>query len=568
MKYCLLFFALFITMLTYSQVESELMEGNVTFINHLNVYVSFVNTSGIKVGDSLYVYSNNKLKPVLYVTGLSSSSCVAKPSSDFVFFVSCKIVAKKRVSKPIEVLSQQELEAVAVADAALFVPKPKVDNSQKEHFDGRISVSSYSTFTNNIPNLIPNDSLSIKADTLNSDTLNAPQDYSKVNSIYRMRYNLDLNAYHISNSKFSFETSMAFTHRLFTYNTAYDGLRVYDLAFKYDLSKTTTLTAGRKINLSMANVGAVDGLQLEKAMGNFSAGALLGSRPNDSTYAFDSKLLQYGAYVAHNLEKDYGYMSTSFVIFNQTRNLVTDRRYAYFQHSNSLLDNLDLFCSLEMDLYKLDKNLKPVSTLDFTGTYASLRYRPWKQLSMSFTYDARNNVYYYETIKKPIDSIYDKFTRQGYRFQTTIRPFKNVVIGGWAGYRYNPKDTVPSINGHSYLTIANVPYINSSLTISATAFNAVFVDGVIYDIGLMRDIVAGIVYGEVHYKYENYTYKPTTTFYKTSSFLQSPSLPQNAIEFSLDWRLSNKLILSTNFELVKSGEFNYGRLFMNISHRF
>lgn len=546
MKFLLLILTIFLAVPLFSQVETEALEGNVTFINHLNVYVSFVNTAGIKVGDSLYVYKDNKLQPVLVVTGLSSSSCVGKAIGDPTFFVTNKIVAAKRISKPIEVLSQQEQEAIAVADAAIrAVGKPKIDQSEVAHFEGRFSVSSYSTITNNSPDSTKNR-----------------------NSLYRMRYNLDLNAQRISNSKVSFETSLAFTHRLFDYNTQYDGLRIYDFAVKYDLSKTASITAGRKINLNMANVGAVDGVQFEKKFGGFSAGAILGSRPNDSTYGFDAKLVQYGAFIAHDLEKETGYMNTTFAIFNQTNNFVTDRRYAYFQHSNSLLKNVDLFCSVELDLYKLDRNLKPTSTIDLTGTYASIRYRPWRQLSMAFTYDARNNIYYYETYKKPADSIFDKATRQGYKFQTTVRPFKNVVWGSSAGYRLNPKDTVPALNGNSYVRIENLPFINSAITFNATALKSMYLNGVVYGVTLSRDIIEGKLYAEVQYKKENYEYKPTTTFYKSTNFLTNVTTPQNVAELSLDWRFSKKLIISADFEAVFAKDYNYGRIFLNLSHRF
>ena len=47
----------------------------------------------------------------------------------------------------------------------------------------------------------------------------------------------------------------------------------------------------------------------------------------------------------------------------------------------------------------------------------------------------RKNVYYYETYKSYVDSILDKETRQGMKFQANYRLFQGLVWGGNAGYR-------------------------------------------------------------------------------------------------------------------------------------
>lgn len=543
MKYYLLILSVLICSALFSQVEQEELQGNVSYVGSANVYVTFVSTEGLKVGDSLFISKENKRLPVLIINHLSSISCVGTPIGTNVLMVSHKVLAKKRTNKPIEVFTQQEKDAVAVNDAVInAVKKMEVNHDFDSRMTGRFSVSSYN---------------------------NSAQIASKSSGNNRLRYNLEFNAEHISNSKLSFESYLSFTHKLNDSTEKYDGLRIYDMALKYELDSTAVLTAGRKINSNMANVGAVDGVQFEKTLKHLSYGAILGTRPNDINYGFDPKLLQVGAFIGHHFQNQQGGgMQSSFAVFNQTNNLKTDRRYVYFQHSNTLLKNVDLFCSFEADLYKLDRMLKPVSTFDLTSTYASIRYKPWKQLSMALTYDVRNNIYYYETYKKLLDSIFDKATRQGLKFQTTVRPIKNLTWGTTVGYRSNPKDTVLSYTGYSYLTYTNLPFINSSATISATGLKTQNTEGVVYGFSLSRDFLNAKLFAELQYKYVDYAYSKTALQIPVPSSLQLNYTQQNVAELSLNWRLTKKLMLSADFEATFEKENRYGRLFINVSQRF
>ena len=551
MKHILLLLSLFLNVIAYSQTDTEEVQGNVSYVGIDNVYVTFVSTEGLKVGDSLFVTKSNRYESVLIINHLSSISCMCSPIARKSVVVSQKVIAVKNVAKPIEILTQQEKDAVAVNDAAIqaAVKKDTIHKLEARVY-GRFSVSAYTNVTDKFKS--------------------SPTDTTKsVSANYRLRYNLELNAEHISNSKLSLESYLSFTHKLADATENYDGLRIYNFALKYDLNASSSLVAGRKINTNMANVGAVDGFQYEKNYKHFSVGTILGSRPDDQNYGFNAKLFQYGAFVGHQLQKDSaGAIQSSLAFFNQTNNLITDRRYAYFQHSNTLLKNVDLFCSFEADLYKLDRNLMPASTFDLTSTYVSIRYRPVKKLSLSLTYDARNNIYYYETYKKPLDSIFDKATRQGMKLQAIVRPIKFLTWGTTAGYRTNPKDTVPTLNAYSYLTYSNLPLIDASGTISTTALRTQNMNGMVYAVSLSRDFIEGKLFTELQYRISNYNFNQTALRINLPASLQVSSTLQNIAELSLNWRLNKKLMLTADFEATFEKDVNYGRLFINISQRF
>ncbi|MEA4937138.1 MAG: hypothetical protein VB102_10920 [Paludibacter sp.] len=528
-KYFLSLFLLLISACLSAQSTHESVKGQVSFISSQNVYVKFENTQGIHVGDTLFVVNNDKILPAVIVNNLSSISCVGTPLNGIILSISDAIIANKKEEKPsIDVIAQKANNAIAVNDIAIEnIEKQKKIKAGKQEINGKISVSSYS---------------------------NVSTDYS---SYQRFRYNLSLDAEHIANTNLSAETYISFTHKINDWNSINDALRIYNLAARYDIGKTASVSLGRKINLNMANIGAIDGLQFENSGKHFSYGAIVGSRPDTYNYAFNPALLQYGAFIGHRIQNEKGNMQTSVAFFNQMNHLVTDRRFAYIQHSNSMLKNLDLFCSFEMDLYAVINN-QPTTKADLTSSYISLRYKPAKKLSLTLSYDARKNIYYYETFKNIADSIFDKETRQGFRFQGIYRPYKNVILGGTIGYRLPTETNNSSLNGNSYVTYTDLPLIGATATINFTALRTGYVNGLIYGGSLSRELCKGKIYADLSYRYIDYSFTNAAN-----------SLKQNIAELSISWRIMKKLILSADFENSFEPIGNYsGRLFLNITQRF
>jgi hypothetical protein len=341
---------------------------------------------------------------------------------------------------------------------------------------------------------------------------------------------------------------MAYTHTLNNPLEKFKDLKVYNLALRYDFGNSATVLFGRKINENTANVGAVDGFQFEKKFKNLTVGALVGTRPNDSTYGFDPKLFQYGAFISHHFEINNRSAQTSVAFFNQTNNLKTDRRYLYLQHANSLLKNVDLFCSAEVDLYAVE-NYKPINDFSLTSLYMSLAYRPARNLSLSLSYDTRRNVYYYETYKNRIDSMLEKEMRQGLRFRFNYRPFRYFSWGGNAGYRLQTPTSDESMNAVSYLTYSKLPWIDASLTVTGTTLKTANQSGYIFGASMSKDFFNGDLGAEIEYR-------------------KDLIFSQDIAELSLSWRLSKTLMLSADFEGTRDQGSNLGRVFINISKRF
>lgn len=523
-------------------IEPE--EGAVSYITSQNVYVKFKSTENMAVGDTLFVKQGETLVPALIVNNLSSISAVCTSISSIQFTVSDKIttgqktkqvtakevpvqkVQDEKPPKPVEVKQLDEKTGPAASEA----------DSQKQlqqDINGRLSVSSYSNFSN------------------------TPGGNSQ-----RMRYTFSINARNIANSKLSGESYISFVHKDGEWSKIQDnifnGLKIYSLALNYQFSNSFRLWVGRKINPRISNMGAIDGIQFEAKIKAFTIGILAGSRPDYDDYSLNFNLFQYGAYLSHDLVTRKGSMQSSLAYAEQKNNGNTDRRFIYFQHSNSLVKNLHFFGTVECDLYKYDTvNEKPQSTFNLTNFYLSLRWRVIRQLSLSASYSARQNIVYYETYKTILDQILDPETLQGYMLQATTNPIKYLSVGARVGYRFRKSDPKSSKNLYVYVTYSRIPVLKMSATLSATLLETSYISGKIYSLTMSRDLLAGKLYAGLGYRYVDYHY-----------FSTESSIPQNMAEFSLNWNIYKKLCLSLNYEgtFEKVNQFN--RLYINITQRF
>jgi len=520
------------------QTIGEAKEGSISFITSQNVYVKFQSTENIAVGDTLFTIQDTKKSPVLIVKDMSSISCVCTPISANQWTVGDKVSTQYKIIQLKKSAKTEPKPAVAAIFTAVdsTTTKKEIPIKSKQSISGRISVSSYSNFS-------------------------SVSDLSQ-----RMQYTFSMNARNISNSKLSGEAYISFAHKINEWRVVkadiFNGLKIYSLALNYSINKNNTVWIGRKVNPLLSSVGAVDGLQYESKFKSLTVGIFAGTRPDYMNYSFNAKLLQYGGYMSHEHTTSNGNMQTSAAFVEQKNNGFTDRRFAYFQHTNSLLTNLYLFGSVEFDLYK-----KVMNTQDSTFTqdnkpsmsnvYVSLRYRVVKQLSLSLSYSTRQNIIYYETYKTIIDQLLAMANTQGYTFQISYRPGKYISLGANAGYRYSKQDPKPSKNLYSYLTYSNLPWINACVTISATLMETTYVSGSIYSAGLSRDLIPGKLFGGLDYRHVNYKFINT----------DSP-LVQNMAEMNLTWMVAKKLSLSLNYEGTFEKGRNYERVYVNLTKRF
>lgn len=537
-QFTAVFLLLFAVISLKAQTAGETRQGEVSYITTQNVYVKFQSTAGISAGDTLFLLQNGESRPALIVKDLSSISCVCSAIAGMKISANDKMIARPKTTVPLKQPAVEVLpvvpEVAVTVDTTLIKKEKSVE--RKQNVSGRISVSSYSNFS-------------------------SVADFSQ-----RMRYTFALNANNISDSKLSAETYISFSHKINDWDVVkediFNGLKIYSLSLSYAINPKNYICVGRKINTRISNVGAVDGVQYETRIRSFTAGAFAGTRPDYENYSFNASLVQYGAYLSHDHKTAKGEMQSSLAFVEQMNNGNTDRRFAYFQHSNALLPGLYFFGSVEADLFRkvlntTDSSYTKDNSPSLSNVYVSLRYRVIKQLSLSLSYSARQNIIYYETYKNIIDQLLDMAGTQGYLFQANYRPGKNISLGANAGYRFSKQDPRPTKNLYSYITYNNVPWLHASATLSATLTETSYTSGQIYSLGLSRDLLPGKLYGGLNYRFVNYKFVSNEA-----------ALTQHMGEINLTWRVMKKLLCSLNYEGTFATQRNYNRVYINLTQRF
>lgn len=513
----------------------KVFEGNVEYISSQFIYVHFGNTEGLAAGDTLSIKKNGKYSPQLIIESLSSRSCATKSikgkievGTEIFGFVKIK-KQEKEISMPVDFKNDnQQIDEIVKVDTAEFIGFKKLDKG----ISGRFSLSSYSNISN-APNRI---------------------DYQN------WRYSLSLNADDINNSNFSFSNYITFRYRAdewnYIKNNISDGLKIYDLSVKYDFSASTNILIGRKINRKVANIGAVDGFQIETKINKFILGGIVGSRPDYKNYGANINLLQFGGYVNRSDSIGVGTMQNTISIFQQMNNSATDRRFIYLQHTNNILSNTSIFLSSEVDLFQnINNNIK--NDFRFTSFYMSLRYSPFRWISTSLSYDARKNVIYFETFKNYIDQLAESALRQGFRFRVNLRPIKYVYFSAYTGYRFRESDIKPARNFGTSITHSRIPYLNLSANLSYINLSTNYLDGKIIGARFSKDLLNGLLYTSFGYRNVDYT------------FISSNSkLKQDIVQLDLSIRVTKSISFSINFEGTYENKSSYSNIYANFITRF
>lgn len=530
-NYIIIFIGIISFEATRAQDSIIWKQGELTFMSSINLYIKFDNTINIKAGEKLYLTSDT-LFPAIEIKYISSTTCVGKNLTDSNFNLGRHFFALTIQSNNKPAITHQDFFTSSAQDSSHQVDSVPIKKKAKKSNGnyGRVTLSSYSSVSGN-------------------------------RTISRFRYTLVLNAKQIGNSKVGAESYISLQHKPgewdFIKKHPFQYLKIYNMALKLESKQNDLITFGRKINLNISNIGAIDGLQYDKKKGNLMYGAVLGSRPNDADYGINTQLMQMGAYIGHVMHtKTGGEANNTLAFFEQHNKSKIDRRFIYLQHSNSLLKNLFAFTSAEVDLYKI-KNEVAVNTISPTSIYLSLRYRPFKRLSLDASYDALKNVIYYESFKNYIDLLIEKEMRQGLRGGFMFEPVKWMTLGGSTGFRYQSSGKDASKNADVYLSAYNIPLLRMGATINLTYLQSSFVTGTIGGIRLYKSFFKDKISMDANIRKVNYSY-PT----------QEGNLKQNIISTSMNAQIIKKISLSINYEGTFQSNQKYSSFYTNLIKRF
>lgn len=507
----------------HGQGAGESLSGEVSFVTSNNVYVKFNSTDQINIGDTLDLSNNSTA--CLIVKSKSSTSIV------------CSIIDNCELNKGDKVSYQIKNKAIVLVALEEDVNDnnisqiDEVEPLYKEKIKGRLSVSSY----NNIA--------------------------SKRDNRYRIMSRFSLNASHINNSKFSFETYLNYRYKFpvaeSTVSQENSFFRIYNLAIRYDADPTLSFTLGRKINSKAWSLGAIDGLQVEKFFGKSYVGAIVGFRPDIYDYSLNSNLFEYGAYVGRVTRSDNVYSEATLGYIEQKNGSQIDRRYTFFQFSSTLFRKLNLFSSAELDLYS-KVNGETSNDPRLTNLYASARYRFSRKFDLFISYDSRKRIIYYETFQSEIERMLDDdLARQGIRARLNIRPIKYVTFGLSYSKRFESDNQNKSDNIYGYASLSKIPKVGGRLSISYNINKSNYLESRVLSFRHSRTLIKSKLNAEFYYRLVDYVYTNSVS-----------DLKQNYFGANFSYNISRRLLFSISGELSTFNTENNYRIYAKIVKRF
>ena len=525
MKFRYSFFIAFLalTYTVFGQDPNLQLKGEVSFVTSQNIYVKFQDTRAISIGDTLRLASTNTA--CLLVKSKSTTSCVCE------IVEGCTIQKKDNVLYEIRPKEIEKIDEVPVKQIIPLITDLEKEPLYTERIRGNVSATTYSTIAD------------------------------QRDDRHRLMGRLSINAQHIKNSKFSFNTYLNYRH-IFEQSDGRsiqnnDILRIYNFAVHYDVSPTLNVTLGRNINPKISSLGAIDGLQVEKYFGKKYIGAIAGFRPDIFNYGFNANLIQYGGYIGTITEGIKFYSQTTLGFIEQQNSGEIDRRYAYFQHTSTIAKNLNLFSSLELDLFsKLNGEVS--NEIRLTNLYVSARYRFSRKFNMMVSYDSRKRILYYETYQMEIERFLDDdIARQGARIRINGRPLKNILAGASYSKRFQNNSENRSDNIYSYVTFSKLPVINGRLSLSYNQNESNYLKSNIASIRHSNSYFEGSLNADFYYRFIHYDYVNSLN-----------PLDQQYVGTNLSYNFTRNLRFGLTGEFATSNIENSYRIYSRIVQRF
>lgn len=517
----------FISPLPAQQNDGEnFREGKVSYISNKNIYVQFESAEGFSVGDTLFKKKGEIFFAAVKIVYLSSRSVAGSKLGDEAIQVGEPLFGLVKLNQTIILANDSLSGRQSILSRENELRSEEKNIPRKELLKGRATLQSVSAFTN-----------------LQNDEKN-----------YSSRATLSL--------KFHDEALYKLSGNFYgNFNSISSGakknsLKIFDFNAIYKYDSLTTLTLGRFINAQLNSAGTADGFSLERNFSYFNAGIFIGSRPAYIDYGFDFKLFQMGIFAARSDSVFNSETKNSISFFNQTNNFNTDRRFLSFQHTNSFIPNSFLFLLTEADLYQNTYSKKGAS-FRLTSFHSALRTNISRQISASVSYDARKNIFYYETFKTYLDSTFTDNTRHTLRFGMTLRFIDKLFVNLNSSYGIRTDEARAATNYYALASYSEVPILNAAASASINFLRSGFSTSSIGGLRIYRDFFNGELFTSLNYRHVEYEFSSS-----------SSKLLQNIFNCELSVRLPLAFYLSANYEGIFQKTSTYSRILIDLTKRF
>jgi len=510
---------------------NQKVTGTITYVSSQNFYVRFENTSGVSVGDTVYLSESGTQAGTIKYLSSQSAACTYFSTAGVelnsrVYVVTSTIKKDQQPNKTTEAVNNPPLwNAQSGGNNNISASENTVD------LGGRFSIRSFINSSSN----------------------------AKHSQTQYWRYGLSLRSSKFGINNLEFQATATYGYRADSWKNSgsvWNNLKVYDFFFSYKPTVSLQIQAGRIRNQNLYSLSTFDGLLFDYTFSKFQVGTFVGSHPDWQNMGVNIKLMQYGAFLSREDSLGRLYMNNTLSFANQTHSGKTDRRFLYFLHRSRTTD-FSFAVSSEFDLYQVEMNT-PKSIFKPTSIYASASYRFDRKLSFDLSYDARRTIYYFDSFKSTIDSILDTRMRQGVRLGAYYQWSRTFSVGLNGGFANQPGDVHPSFNGGTSVSFTELTNLNFSIVGDFTYLQSNFLNGFSYGVKVSKSFLANTLTAGFGFRRVDYLFARNT----------SDGVSQNIFDADAHWLIFKSLYLNFSYEFVSEKRISANRIFMGVSQSF
>jgi hypothetical protein len=393
--FVLIIILLFSSTLVQGQ-EMKSINGTVTYIAGDAVYTSLGRNSGIRDSSIVFVIEKKDTIAVLKVFATSSSSSV------------CRILQTKRSVRINDVVSA-DVVGTAMAEkrptgesadttSSVIAPETPPASVGKDNvrppflFHGRVSLQYIRNVQMNIRQAMTQPGIVVN---LRGQSTSSPLQFELYGNFRTLFYGREI----------------------FYSSSAVNQTRIYRLSVSYDDS-VTRITAGRTLPPFSSSTGVIDGVVVQRKLGNSYLGGALGFEPDLRRQKVSTDLKKFSIF-GNSLIHQASQTSLTLAYSRSFFSSVTVREVVNAAVNSFPSGALLMNFSAETDLRTVSNgqlSLKP----SLTNLLAYVQYRAMTQLSLGAGVTAWRPMYLYQNIISVPDSMYDRDLRINPTFSVSV----------------------------------------------------------------------------------------------------------------------------------------------------
>jgi hypothetical protein len=255
--------------------------------------------------------------------------------------------------------------------------------------------------------------------------------------------------------------------------------RLYEASLRYGNDETRVeFQLGRLLPRQLTRVGYIDGASVDiRPATGWHLGVLAGAKPRWQFRDDQMSLQKYGAYAGYEIGSFRETLFEQYAAFaGEYHGSEISREFLHVKGRLQSHRGWSISHQLDIDLNRGWRLAKADSRIKLSNLYINARYLLSKRVTVSGSYDSRQNYWIYEQ-QTTADSLFDDELRRGVRGNLSLHLPYQLNLNSQVGYRDNAADVDGTVSYSVYLSKSNVITRRSMISARYSGFDGPFSKG-------------------------------------------------------------------------------------------